>query len=464
MSSNTAPKKKRTPRPSKPESTHTSSSVVKIHVADSKDADSSAIVISFPGGLPESVGNPTVAPPKFTWNKLTERTKLGRKVIGQDRHCQYSGHANGLGFDDRRTKIVVGVYDRKRRVVVLHEGACKGTVFAMEQYVPSYLERSSGHVETSPGTNLSGTSQVFEDFGSSKKRKVLKSQAANQVDINNVVGAGNGSAVVQQIMTGTAMSESNRKAIQDSQQEDLQAVSATDRAMEAARRLLLPTYDESASSPDRVYDPKDIAGEKAWGRVYNKVHACLRQQNPIDEVVKGIPERDWSDFALKMVKEVSPDARDAVHRITCTVLANWVVKFYVGNATRRVIEPPNETKATYFGIPVEVAARCIELFTTRVQNGTDNGKIHYIMSKQNKEKAAVHILLLLMMASGSSMKISKLNPIAETLNVPVNDCASFLRYAGCSIAKKGTIVSATLTTPLIFPPPPRRGQKSARPR
>lgn len=109
-----------------------------------------------------------------------------------------------------------------------------------------------------------------------------------------------------------------------------------------------------------------------------------------------------------------------------------------------------------------MAARCIELFTTRVHDGAGSSKVHYLMAKQNKDKAAVHIFLLLMMASGPSMKIAKLNPVAATLNIPVNDCASFLRYAGCNIAKKGSTASASLTTPLTFPPPPKRGKKGGR--
>ena len=83
------------------------------------------------------------------------------------------------------------MYDKKRGVVTIHEAASKGTVFALRQSVPSYNANGGGHAETKPGdTSALDRSQVFEDFGSSKKRKVLKSQAANQVDIDNVVGAG----------------------------------------------------------------------------------------------------------------------------------------------------------------------------------------------------------------------------------------------------------------------------------
>ena len=84
------------------------------------------------------------------------------------------------------------------------------------------------------------------------------------------------------------------------------------------------------------------------------------------------------------------------------------------------------------------------------------------MSKQNKDKMVVHILLLFMIASGASMKIVDIGSIAKTLQVPVNDCSGFLKYAGCSISRKGINLSATLKTPLTFPRAGRRGNRNPR--
>ena len=57
---------------------------------------------------------------------------------------------------------------------------------------------------------------VFEAFGSRKKKKVLKSQQANIVEMKSVVGAGEGmmKALGKQ-MDGKMMSESNVKVIEE---------------------------------------------------------------------------------------------------------------------------------------------------------------------------------------------------------------------------------------------------------
>jgi len=62
---------------------------------------------------------------------------------------------------------------------------------------------------------------VFEAFGSQKKKKVLRSQQANIVEMKSVVGAGEGmmKALGKQ-MDGNMMSESNRKVMEDLRNRD----------------------------------------------------------------------------------------------------------------------------------------------------------------------------------------------------------------------------------------------------
>lgn len=415
-------------------------------------ANGNPIVVSFPSGLPESLQTDSAETslPTFKWQKLHEKSKSGRRVVGQDKHCVYSAYSKGLLYDERRTKLCVGVYDKTTGVVTVREAASRGTVYALEQSVPSYLE-TNGTVEAQPGKSLTEYSAVvFEDFGSNKKRKVLKSQAANRVEIDNVVGAGEGSAVMNQVMKGESMSESNRKALDNSKGV---LVSAVDAALEAARRDFLPTYDINAVKPNKIYSAKEIAGERAWIRVYNKVHACMHKDNPAATMVESIDEKDWHGCTLKQVKEISPESKSAGDRYTCTILLNHLVHFYKSNHFRRNIPPPNETKSSYHGMPVEVASRWISLFTTSFSDG--QGKMAHAMSKTNKDKCIIHALLLYMIAQGPSMKIADLKSISSDLKVPINDCANMLKMAGCTVAKKGATYTAVLKTPLTFPPPPR---------
>ncbi len=418
------------------------------------------IVVSFPAGLPESVESKRIKPPRFLWQKADVNSKKGRKVVGFDRHCHYSASARDLLFDGRRTKICVGVYDKKRGSIVLHEGATNGTVFALQQSVPTYIEKS-GEVGTDPSSN-EARPNIFEDFGSQKKRRVLKSQAANRVDINHVIGAGNDSAVVNQIMSGQAMSESNKLAIQDSKYADKDRKTANEMALEEARKQLLPEYDKNANDPSRVYNAKSIVGDKAWSRIHRKVTACLHKDDPIDAIIESVFEDDWRVFVIPLIKQVSPESKNAAFRITCAISVNWMVKFYLMCKTRKTIRHFDESKSTHFGIPIEIITRCLELFAIQLparsdsEGGTKDPS--YVMSKQNKDKMVVHILLLTMLATGSSMKIHNVKNVAEDLKLPLNECGSFLKYAGCTMSRNGNIVSATLKTPLTFPNAGRRGK------
>lgn len=433
---------------------------VKIEIEE-PNATGNPIVVSFPGGLPESVHSASAdnVPPKFVWQKLNEKSSFGRKVVGMDKNCVYSASCQGLMYDDRRTKLCIGLYDKKRGVVVLREAASRGTVFSLEQTVPSYLKNRQPPATRTAADILEYGANVFEDFGSSKKRKVLKSQAANRVEIDHVVGAGEGSAVVDQVMKGESMSESNRKAVEASKKGDIDRNQAQEDAFEALRRNFLPPYNEIAVKPDKVYNAKEMAGENAWSKVYNKVHACMHQEDVATAIEGCLGNKDkaWVPCALKNANEISPDSNNAAHRYACTILLNYLIKFYQANHRRRSISAVDDSSTSHFGVPNEVATRWLQLFATEVHSGS---KVSYAMSKANKDKLIIHALILYMISQGPSMKIGDIRLIAEDMKVPVAECGNMLRLAGCTVTKKGTVLSAVLKTPLTFPPPKRGGPRA----
>jgi hypothetical protein len=396
-------------------------------------------------------------PAKFAWQKLRENSSIARKVVGQDKHCLYNASSKGMMYDDRRTKLCVGVYDKKRGVLMIREAASRGTVYSLEQTTPTYLVNNELSQSRTVEDILAGGTNVFEDFGSSKKRKVLKSQAANRVEVDHVVGAGEGSAVVQQVTQGKFMSESNRRALAATRNGETDRNRAQESAFEALRRNFLPAYDEDAVKSNKVYDSKNIIGEAGWSKVYNKVYACLHQADPSAAIegCLGDIERAWVPCALKVVREISPDSTNAGYRYTSAILLNYLIKFYNLSHRRRSISPINEKKAIYFGIPNEVASRWLELFTTTIQNRS--GKTTHAMSKANKDKCIVHALILYMISQGPKMKIANIQHISDELKVAVADCGNMLRLAGCTITKKGVVFSASLKTPLTFPPPKQAG-------
>ena len=360
-------------------------------------------------------------------------------------------------YDDRRTKLCIGVYDKKRGKLVLREAASRGTVYSLEQTVPSYLENNVLVKTRTAEDILNYSAAVYEDFGSSKKRKVLKSQAANQVDIDHVVGAGDGSAVLEQALKSDSISESNRKAIEESKQGKIDRGRADQAAYEESRRKLLPAFNMDAVTPDKVYNAKEIAGEVAWSKAYNKVHACMRQSaDPSIELLGSQKDHDWNPCITKLVNGIAPDSDKAGNRYTCSLLANYLINFYSKHKKRRSIDAPTDTRVFHYGIPNEIANRFLELFATPTHSG--NKQLAFAMTQHDKQKCVLHVLLLCMIAQGPKMKISNITPIAEDLKYSVDDCGKLLRLAGCTITKKGSSISAALKTPLTFPPPNRGGR------
>ena len=176
-------------------------SKITVSVEDS-DPASDPIVVSFPSGAPED------EIPKFVQRRLRVGAQRGRTVVGKDSTCVYQAGNQGKGNDGRRTKLCIGVYNKKLGILTVTLAAEKGTIFSLEQSIPSYTP-----VATQQTTAAQRRKALFQDFGSTKKQKILKSQEANRVTVDSVIGAG--SLMAGAFTAQTKMSESNRKALED---------------------------------------------------------------------------------------------------------------------------------------------------------------------------------------------------------------------------------------------------------
>jgi hypothetical protein len=187
-------------------------------VAPDPDPNVDPLVVSFPGGVPASIledGGNSQDKPTFQWMPLKASSVRGKQVVGLDATCAYTAETAGRGHDGRLTKLVVGIYDSQENRLILQPVAEKGTVFSLAQQVSNYDEGTNNmDATTAHMTPMERRRVLFESFGSSKKQKILKSQAANVVSVDSVVGAG--SAMMDAMgRQGTQISESNRKAMEE---------------------------------------------------------------------------------------------------------------------------------------------------------------------------------------------------------------------------------------------------------
>jgi hypothetical protein len=118
------------------------------------------------------------------------------------------------------TKLYVAVLNKTTKTLKLVPTAERGNTFALEQTVKAYKPNVSSESMAIGGLNDSKVSasdrvnMLVESFGSKKKQKVMASRAANVVNINKVVGAGN--AMMDSVVGQKGViSEENRKMLMD---------------------------------------------------------------------------------------------------------------------------------------------------------------------------------------------------------------------------------------------------------
>mmetsp|Transcript_30623 Transcript_30623/g.46990 ORF Transcript_30623/g.46990 Transcript_30623/m.46990 type:complete len:460 (-) Transcript_30623:58-1437(-) len=441
---------------------------ISISVKNDVDVMDKPIVVSFPSGIPEGLvveggdgrgkeGDNDAMKPQFVWKKMRESKSSsggGRSLMGTDDTCIFqSQSALRATDDDRLTKLCVGIYDKQTGQVVVHEAAAGGNVFAMHQSVKSYQD-TSNEQNTTRLSALEQRDLLFASFGSYKKQKVLRSQKANLIDVNMVVGAGD---AMQDAFKHQKLSESNKKAIEEAKHGN--KVDAVESAHEEARRRFLPPFNADAEEPHLVYDARDIGNDITWAQVTRVVDACMKKDD-MDFTTSLLSRGRWSDSVKGLVEMIPKQAPHAKHQLKCAVLLNHLIKFHNEIARKDFVRGPDQEVAKFFRLSTEVCSAFLENFTTSMTN--KGGIEGFKASKQNKDKCLVHVLLLYMMAHGRSMSVGNIRPVADDVKLELKDAGNLLRAAGCTVTTKkissGTAMSSALNVPLKFPNAKRGGR------
>ena len=393
------------------------------------NATTDPILVSFPGGIPEQ--NKRAPPPKFIWRQLNPKAKLGRAIEGQDGSggkgaCVYRATSLGLGYDDRRTKMCVGIYDKQTGILKLHQAAARGTVFSLQQHLPSYKEEEKLEEDEQ---NLNLSRSLFTDFGSAKKRKVLKSQQDNKVNVDAVIGAG--SVIADSMLDDSnddddnndssnnnnkdgskkhQMSESNRKAVEQARRmtaDDAKSPgyrnassSIIESAHAQARSAMLPAYNLQATEVYDAYPLHTMLGQEGWDFISRMVEACLRNKEETDfasAVTRGKPGEDgtvppperrgWVPSVLDCLQKVENNGTteraldetlddgasptSAKYQLRCIIVYHYLVKFYCAfhkdahHRGGRIVPGMEEDQPKFRGIPRDAALHMFDEFATQ---------------------------------------------------------------------------------------------------
>ncbi|KAL7472333.1 hypothetical protein ACHAXS_012669 [Conticribra weissflogii] len=437
------------------------------------------VVVSFPRGVPSSLAdegssNSTNNNDKisFMYSKLKANSSRGKRLIGQDASetCTYTATASGRGHDGRLTKLHVVVYDKKLSTWKVIPTAEKGTVFALDQavvdYVPNVMDGGMGI----GGGNASGSGAMkaservqllVESFGSKKKQRVMASRAANMVNINSVVGAGN--AMMNSVQSqGDKISEGNKEAmVKDGK--DFGALSANEIALMQARRALLPPFDDKADAPHKIYDAQQIAGPESWKRCSQVVDKILKksQANNTDFIEDLLGNKDnVPQSVMTLISSINPNKRGNSYRLKAAFFLYLVMRFHSKISKRGFITGKTlDDCLNVIRLPHEVGTHLFEIFTTRMEGGKEDG---YISSRNLTDKRLMYLLILYVIASDASkeMKLSSINQFCKDIKLDDKKAAMLLREAGFAVKKSGTgDWGCALSAPLKFPPP-KRGKRS----
>jgi len=343
-------------------------------------------------------------------------------------------------------------------------------VFALDQavvdYVPNVMDGGMGigGGNAAGGGAMNASERVellVESFGSKKKQKVMASRAANMVNINSVVGAGN--VMMNSVQSqGEKISDGNKDAMVNDGK-DSGALNANEVALMLARRALLPPFDDKADAPHKIYDAQQIAGPVVWKRcsqIVDKVFDKSQASNT-DFIEDLLGKKDHvPQSMITLISSINPNKRGNSYRLKAAFFLFLVMRFHSRISKKDFITGNTVDDCVNFTkLPHEIGVRLFEIFTTRMEGGKENG---YIASRQLKDKRLMYLLILYVIASDASkeMKVSSINQFCKDIKLDDKNAAMLLREAGFAVKKSGTgDWGCALNAPLKFPPP-KRGKRS----
>ncbi|KAL3797503.1 hypothetical protein HJC23_009867 [Cyclotella cryptica] len=449
---------------------------IRVEVAPSNPSKD-PIVVSFPRGLPASIlqhdhqthknDDTTEDLPRFTWSRPNPNSDRGRIVTGSDDTCVYSATAAGRGYDGRLTKVYVAILDKRAKTLKLVPAAEKGTIFALNQTVKAYTPNVVGGAMAVGGLNgqnqasASGRVQMLvESFGSKKKQKVMASRAANIVNINKVVGAGN--AMMDSVVgQGGMISTENREMLMDGSK----VVDGVEAALHQARKNFLPPFDEKASTPDRVYNPQDMAGANAWSQVARIVDKVLKKAKEegtkewIEPIFGGGRANAVIPQSIKeLLENLDPFNKTGhVFRVKTIFFLFLTMRFYSKISQRkRILGDAEDDCVIQTRAPPQVGARFLELFMSPIVGKKEHG---FFISVAQLDKLLAYIFILYVVASGSDMKVSSINQLCKDIKIDHQKAVQIYRGAGFTVKNAAGAVGVHLSVPLTFPPPKKGGKR-----
>jgi hypothetical protein len=219
------------------------------------ESSKAPLVACFPTGLPAGFDESSELK---VYGHGDARKKRRRVLVAKKSLVDPQGASHTLTYEaksvhgnDPLFTTMVGIYDKKTKQVELHPIE---TVYKLKQW--------TAPTEQVPENRTDGVDymqqrrDLVSTFGSKKKQTQLRARDANKIKVENVSGA----SAVQKLLEVRA--EAKRDLIAEGGSSSSFKLggsnklesAAIDKAMDENRKMILPPYDEDATSSDAVYD------------------------------------------------------------------------------------------------------------------------------------------------------------------------------------------------------------------
>ncbi|CAM9492456.1 unnamed protein product, partial [Discosporangium mesarthrocarpum] len=248
------------------------------------------------GPLLVSFANQTVPPDvdeiRFAIHGGNDASNLNQKIVmGEGSRMDYWGVNFGPGSEVHDLcSYMVGVHDEESGEITLHQ---VGHAFTLRQSV-------AGKEESVEANAMNGVDwkqrkdALVEQFGSKKKKRVIKARDANIIQADSVVGGGSLSRVLAQALREGGEDGAGRKA------------DGAEDAVNEARRRFLPPFREDATTPQGVYLAEDIARGQELASMGREVDAeAAELEGGLTEWIRDFTEESGHEGRPRCPKYVA---------------------------------------------------------------------------------------------------------------------------------------------------------------
>lgn len=235
--------------------------------------------------------------------------------------------------------------------------------------------------------------------------------------------------------------------------------------MHQARKIFLPPFDEKATTPEKVYNPQEMAGENAWTKVARIVEKIIKKakEEGTKEWVEplfggGRPNAIIPESIKELLQNLDPIHKtDHISRVKTIFFLFLTMRFQAKiSQKRRILGGTEDDCIIQTRAPLQVGARFLELFMSPIVVKQEHG---FSISDAQFDRLLAYIFILYVIASGKDMKVSSINQFCKDIKIDDHKAIQVYRGAGFTVKNGADGIGVHLTVPLTFPPPKKGGKR-----